>query len=403
MTPTTFPQQNGTLGGGPAARYGTEDAVTVALRDDPTPDCVVGPGAGRATKDSSSAASNSGASEPVSSVAPVAEDTGLLRDSHPPGEGAERVTHKRALLLLEHHEDSLPSSSAVLRKYVYQQEQAEREAAGLREQLRQSGLGYCGTCNKLACICGDRGDMGEKASEAAEQIVAAATEKLKRIGTVYVEEPDGSVRNVGIVGPAKVPQASLAADNPGAGGSGEDGTVDPRPRCVVCASRWVPPEGMDATVARCGECNVTAWNAQAEARRRLGVWDVSGSVACILEAQATLLRLADYHNPERPKPGGPVDGDPHRPDDPLTNDFIHPIAGGDTAAALVSGSDTYYSVWTKGVSLFRGSSNQPCLNCGGAFARHDWSDGRVGDCPDEIVPQAAKLTPPLEPDEKRRQ
>ncbi len=27
MKPTTFPQQNGTLGGGPAARYGTDDDV----------------------------------------------------------------------------------------------------------------------------------------------------------------------------------------------------------------------------------------------------------------------------------------------------------------------------------------------------------------------------------------
>lgn len=68
----------------------------------------------------------------ISDVLPVAENTVGLRASS--GEDAgDGVAHQRALQLLEHHEDSLPSSSAVLRKYVHQQqakqEQSEREAA----------------------------------------------------------------------------------------------------------------------------------------------------------------------------------------------------------------------------------------------------------------------------------
>jgi len=39
----------------------------------------------------------------------------------PVAEAPERVTHARALMLLEHHSDSLPSSSAVLRRYIHEQ------------------------------------------------------------------------------------------------------------------------------------------------------------------------------------------------------------------------------------------------------------------------------------------
>jgi hypothetical protein len=30
--------------------------------------------------------------------------------------------------------------------------------------------------------------------------------------------------------------------------------IDPRPECIKCGRRWVPNEGVDATVSQCGEC-----------------------------------------------------------------------------------------------------------------------------------------------------
>lgn len=32
--------------------------------------------------------------------------------------------------------------------------------------------------------------------------------------------------------------------------------IDPRPTCRFCGKRWVPREGVDATIAFCGRCRV---------------------------------------------------------------------------------------------------------------------------------------------------
>jgi hypothetical protein len=40
--------------------------------------------------------------------------------------------------------------------------------------------------------------------------------------------------------------------------------IDPRPSCRFCGRRWVPREGVDATVAFCGRCRAAR---QASANR----------------------------------------------------------------------------------------------------------------------------------------
>jgi hypothetical protein len=42
-------------------------------------------------------------------------------------------------------------------------------------------------------------------------------------------------------------------------------SIDPRPRCIRCGARWVPNEGVDATVVPCAGCSE---HAQGEGSRR---------------------------------------------------------------------------------------------------------------------------------------